>query len=896
MKELLKKSHVQNSKTSLFKVSRLVFIGDKPDDVAAASEEPEPDDKENTESEEKGVEGKASAQAKGQKVPEDEELSDEGKKIKQRQAVEKAVLEAEKKAEHLGISGAEYFDMEKFPGLEEKGYKSKIVVSMPEDPEKFKDKPPRVIFYFHGKNGNAGGSYQQIKQQVEDMRNEGENVILVAPQDDGENQWNEFDKGDAFKDMQKMVEQVAGGKPIRDISIASFSGGYYGVNKVLKNLRERAENDPQAKDLYGRIKHLGFLDSTYGGESTEEFAKWAAADKNNDLAVTYSHFNGSESEAGKNDLVKALAARGVKEDRYRTEELTGGHQNAPKDFGRLMSRERSNIPEEKAKEEGAIPERAKDAMGGKEIMEKLKTLAVEERPGFIRRQFEEGNIPDFLRNFSEITVEANGHSAKIKVMPDYLALGDNGDFTRIPMDPITAQYIAEKYGCTLPTSKIVDDIEANATKLTFVGGPTIAEHVIDPETGMPCSAKWNPKKYGAYEGFWMMTPDFAQAQNDLIEEQHAPRTLVAGHKKDVVYTPGLTQKRGVGIYLRGIQPEAVPHEETYADYSHGIRLVKGEVTIDGQEMDLADALKNPEYASMFNKGGVMDITSMYRGNLAKAVDAGKIARTPLSLRETPGRMTQETPKQQPIQTSRQETGYISAPAIANFPAYAQTAGPVYAPAPTSAPASPQTSETPKEKKEGAEYIIRGSTLFLGDSNTVGSFRKETINVEGDMKTIAEVGKDASWLLAELKKYEAGLNQDKWPWENMVVTIGVNGIGMGAEKDFNLMKQIWEIGKRHGVKVYAGTLAPFKGWGNFDANYEKYNQTRKQINKMIRESHDKEGIPDVIIPYDELAADPSDPDKLSSEYNSGDHLHMKKLKNAQIVASIVGEEKKKEAET
>ena len=51
----------------------------------------------------------------------------------------------------------------------------------------------------------------------------------------------------------------------------------------------------------------------------------------------------------------------------------------------------------------------------------------------------------------------------IEVMPDYLAVGSDDDFVRMPMRPQTAQQIADAFGCVLPTRKIVDAMDAAAT-------------------------------------------------------------------------------------------------------------------------------------------------------------------------------------------------------------------------------------------------------------------------------------------------------------------------------------------------------------------------------------------------------------------------------------------------
>ena len=52
--------------------------------------------------------------------------------------------------------------------------------------------------------------------------------------------------------------------------------------------------------------------------------------------------------------------------------------------------------------------------------------------------------------------DANGtpHSVKYQVMPDYLAIGSDEDFCRIPMGPITAQKLADLFGAVMPTRKL----------------------------------------------------------------------------------------------------------------------------------------------------------------------------------------------------------------------------------------------------------------------------------------------------------------------------------------------------------------------------------------------------------------------------------------------------------
>jgi hypothetical protein len=49
-------------------------------------------------------------------------------------------------------------------------------------------------------------------------------------------------------------------------------------------------------------------------------------------------------------------------------------------------------------------------------------------------------------------------SATIWVTPDYLSVGRDDDFVRTPMGLPTARAVAVRFGCVLPTLKMVDAI------------------------------------------------------------------------------------------------------------------------------------------------------------------------------------------------------------------------------------------------------------------------------------------------------------------------------------------------------------------------------------------------------------------------------------------------------
>jgi hypothetical protein len=113
-----------------------------------------------------------------------------------------------------------------------------------------------------------------------------------------------------------------------------------------------------------------------------------------------------------------------------------------------------------------IPPRPKDAIGGKAFFARIDKLSRQDREEAIAAELLRGNLPEFLRTFVPVTVKDGAHTATIEVMPDYLAIGSDADWVRVPMNPYTAQRVADAFGCQLPTRKIADVVaKAAAVKL-----------------------------------------------------------------------------------------------------------------------------------------------------------------------------------------------------------------------------------------------------------------------------------------------------------------------------------------------------------------------------------------------------------------------------------------------
>jgi len=79
-----------------------------------------------------------------------------------------------------------------------------------------------------------------------------------------------------------------------------------------------------------------------------------------------------------------------------------------------------------------------------------------------------GNMPDFLKRFVRINTSITDSSGKTVsayyfVSPDYVSIGNNDDWARVPLTPMAAQIIADSFHCFLPTRKMVNDIYTQAT-------------------------------------------------------------------------------------------------------------------------------------------------------------------------------------------------------------------------------------------------------------------------------------------------------------------------------------------------------------------------------------------------------------------------------------------------
>lgn len=249
--------------------------------------------------------------------------------------------------------------------------------------------------------------------------------------------------------------------------------------------------------------------------------------------------------------------------------------------GELMSRVMANMPP-----------RPSDAVGGAEFIRRIASLDLAEREAAILREAARGNMPSFLRTFKIVEFktqdEAGNHvTARLAAMPDYVSIGSDADFVRMPMTPQTAQQIADRFGCTLPTRKLVDAVDA------------AAELRLEP----------HPLRVAREAATTFL------AHHQIIERQRGESPLgllISGIKKDIVLSPRIFERADrLAIYgwrkLNGepIQPLTIVHHNRYVDYSHGARLIDDEIEIDGRRRTISEILQDDSLAPIVSDEGVV---------------------------------------------------------------------------------------------------------------------------------------------------------------------------------------------------------------------------------------------------------------------------------------------------
>ena len=246
-----------------------------------------------------------------------------------------------------------------------------------------------------------------------------------------------------------------------------------------------------------------------------------------------------------------------------------------------------------------LPPRDVNALEGSEVVTAITPLSLYDREVYIKNEVLNGNVPDFIRDMVLVTDSAfiSGSYKYISyyVIPDYLALGSDTNYFLCPMTPILAQQLADSLDCLLPSRKMVDNIWSHAAVK------------MNPESIPPSPA--------------MTTVPVFDDHNTMVYDQRItyPETLgslVSGNKKDVIISNLIyTSPPPARVVIYGwhyqngtnIQPMYAGHIDTYADYSHGIRMVQDQCWVDGVPMLASNVLADPTLYPLLSDEGAITL-------------------------------------------------------------------------------------------------------------------------------------------------------------------------------------------------------------------------------------------------------------------------------------------------
>ena len=244
----------------------------------------------------------------------------------------------------------------------------------------------------------------------------------------------------------------------------------------------------------------------------------------------------------------------------------------------------------------------------------------------IFKQIVAGNVPDALAKqlmrieLPPVTTPGGRRiTGSVDVMPDYLCIGDDEtDSVYIPMDPVTAQRVAFELDMNLPTARICHAVYEAAGKLDPKRQIGAIVHVYQDGPGRNTPRNRAQTSTAAYA-----------AHSEDIKKRMAARglrlgELVAGHKKDVVLSPGL-HDNPLRIAFHGFYENHVPYEpckqpgfgvpsckdmpshgharekaRRFSDYSQGVRLVSDNMIVDGTPMSMRKVLVDPELSLLLS--------------------------------------------------------------------------------------------------------------------------------------------------------------------------------------------------------------------------------------------------------------------------------------------------------
>ncbi len=226
------------------------------------------------------------------------------------------------------------------------------------------------------------------------------------------------------------------------------------------------------------------------------------------------------------------------------------------------------------------------------------SLSLTDREKIIYAEIKNGNIPDFLRKLNPIQIQKvineTNYKLEFYTTSDYLSIGTNDDYFYTPTTPMLAQQIADLTHSILPTKKMVDDIYKQA------------KIKLDPQPILPSKAMTTVPVFMAHN-------DTVLKQLQSFKQRHQQSELTAGNKKDIIISNKIYGQPTPRVVIYGwhkldgkaIQPVYNKHTNTWADYSHGVRLISNIGYLNGKRVRLTEILKDPILHELLSDEGII---------------------------------------------------------------------------------------------------------------------------------------------------------------------------------------------------------------------------------------------------------------------------------------------------
>jgi hypothetical protein len=277
----------------------------------------------------------------------------------------------------------------------------------------------------------------------------------------------------------------------------------------------------------------------------------------------------------------------------------------------------------------SFPARPSGATSGHAFMDKIKGEGAPsdwvKRENAIVAELVSGNMPDALLNWIKVDLtykdSTRNLTGSVQVLPDYLAVGSDDDFVHVPLDPVSAQLVADKFDAILPTARICHAIYQQAAEKNRINA--IERDYWQPKDALRRTAK--PGRAQTSTAAYLEHSEAIQAK--MKSAGIAPGELVAGHKKDVVIARRLHSDADKIAFHGFYDSKGFPHEPCYenpdhtpkpscnkesptlahtrrfSDYSQGVRLVNAWMIVNGERKKVADVLADKDQSFLVSNEG-----------------------------------------------------------------------------------------------------------------------------------------------------------------------------------------------------------------------------------------------------------------------------------------------------